>query len=192
MIQLENITLRRGVEDLLEDASLVVHAGQKIGLVGPNGCGKSSLFAMLLGELEPDTGEVRIPDDWTVAHMAQQIRELERPAIEYVLDGDTALRRAEREVAEADASGDGKRIAHAHQALDDSQGFDAPARAGALLNGLGFRDNPVGADSNPRSTDSADHSAIGIASHKESGSIHKKPSASSPAAGASGFRWRAR
>ena len=131
MIQLEHITLRRGVEDLLEDASLVVHAGQKVGLVGPNGCGKSSLFAMLLGELEPDTGEVRIPEDWTVAHLAQQIRELDRPAIEYVLDGDTALRRAEREVAEADASGDGERIAHAHQAFDDAQGFDAPARAGA-------------------------------------------------------------
>ncbi|HMB37622.1 MAG TPA: ATP-binding cassette domain-containing protein [Wenzhouxiangellaceae bacterium] len=138
MIQLEHITLRRGVEDLLEDASLTVHPGQKIGLVGPNGCGKSSLFAMLLGELEPDTGEVRIPDDWTVAHMAQQISELDRPAIEFVLDGDRALRRTEKAVADADASGDGERIAHAHQQFDDARGFDAPARAGALLNGLGF------------------------------------------------------
>jgi ATP-binding cassette, subfamily F, member 3 len=138
MIQLEHITLRRGVEDLLEEASLTVHAGQKIGLVGPNGCGKSSLFAMLLGELEPDTGEVRIPDEWTVAHMAQQISELDRPAIEFVLDGDTELRRAEREMTEADAAGDGERIAHAHQRFDDARGFDAPARAGALLNGLGF------------------------------------------------------
>ncbi|MBS3747689.1 MAG: ATP-binding cassette domain-containing protein [Wenzhouxiangellaceae bacterium] len=138
MIQLEHITLRRGVEVLLEDTSLTVHAGQKIGLVGPNGCGKSSLFALLLGELEPDTGEVRIPDEWTVAHMAQQIRELDRPAIEYVLDGDTTLRAAEREVAEADASGDGERIARAHQQYDDARGFDARARAGALLNGLGF------------------------------------------------------
>ena len=138
MIQLEHITLRRGVEDLLEDASLTVHASQKIGLVGPNGCGKSSLFAMLLGELEPDTGEVRIPDEWTVAHMAQQISELDRPAIEFVLDGDRALRRAEKAVADADAAGDGERIAHAHQQFDDARGFDAPARAGALLNGLGF------------------------------------------------------
>jgi len=138
MIQLEHITLRRGVEVLLDDASLTVHAGQKIGLVGPNGSGKSSLFALLLGELEPDTGELRIPAEWTVAHMAQQIRELDRPAIEYVLDGDRALRRAEREVADADACGDGERIAHAHQLLDDAQGFDARARAGALLNGLGF------------------------------------------------------
>ena len=138
MIQLEHITLRRGVEDLLVDSSLTVHAGQKIGLVGPNGCGKSSLFAMLLGELDPDTGDVRIPDDWTVAHMAQQISELDRPAIEFVLDGDRALRRAEKAVADADASGDGARIAHAHQQFDDARGFDAPARAGALLNGLGF------------------------------------------------------
>ena len=138
MIQLEHITLRRGIEDLLEDASLTVHAGQKIGLVGPNGCGKSSLFAMLLGELEPDTGELRIPDDWTVAHMAQQISELDRPAIEFVLDGDRQLRRAEKAVADADASDDGERIAHAHQQFDDARGFDAPARAGALLNGLGF------------------------------------------------------
>ena len=138
MIQLEHITLRRGVEDLLVDASLTVHAGQKIGLVGPNGCGKSSLFALLLGELEPDTGEVRIPEEWTVAHMAQQISELERPALEFVLDGDRALRRAEKAMAEADASGDGERIAHAHQQFDDARGFDAPARAGALLNGLGF------------------------------------------------------
>jgi len=148
MIQLEHITLRRGVEDLLVDASLTVHAGQKIGLVGPNGCGKSSLFAMLLGELEPDTGEVRIPDDWTVAHMAQQISELDRPAIEYVLDGDRALRRAEKAVADADASGAGERIAHAHQQFDDARGFDAPARAGVLLNGLGFaaaeHEKPVG------------------------------------------------
>ena len=125
MIQLEHITLRRGVEDLLVDASLTVHAGQKIGLVGPNGCGKSSLFALLLGELEPDTGEVRIPEEWTVAHMAQQISELERPALEFVLDGDRALRRAEKAMAEADASGDGERIAHAHQQFDDARGFDA-------------------------------------------------------------------
>ena len=138
MIRLSNVTLRRGTEPLLEHADLTVHPGEKIGLVGPNGCGKSSLFALLLGRLEADTGEVRIPRDWIVAHMAQQIIELERSALDYVLDGDERLRAAEAEVAAADASGDGERIAHAHQALDDARGFDAPARAGALLNGLGF------------------------------------------------------
>ena len=138
MIQLENITLRRGAEALLVDADLTVHAGQKIGLVGANGSGKSSLFALLLGRLEADAGTLRIPRDWTVAHMAQQITELDRSALDYVLDGDTAYRAAEAEVAAADESGDGERIAHAHQAFDDARGFDAPARAGALLNGLGF------------------------------------------------------
>ncbi len=138
MIQLENITLRRGVEPLLEQASLAVHAGQKIGLVGANGCGKSSLFALLLGRIESDAGRLRIPGDWTVAHMAQQITELDRSALDYVLDGDARFRAAEAEVADADAAGDGERIAHAHQAFDDARGFDARARAGALLNGLGF------------------------------------------------------
>ncbi|MDT8438867.1 MAG: ATP-binding cassette domain-containing protein [Wenzhouxiangellaceae bacterium] len=138
MIRLDAITLRRGPEVLLDGADLTVHPGQKIGLVGANGAGKSSLFAALLGELEVDAGRLSIPTDWTVAHMAQQIDDLERPAIEFVLDGDTRLRTAEREVAAADASGDGERIAHAHQALDDAGGFDARARAGSLLNGLGF------------------------------------------------------
>ncbi len=138
MIQLENITLRRGIEPLLVETSLTVHAGQKVGLVGANGCGKSSLFAMLLGRIESDAGRLRIPSDWTVAHMAQQITELDRSALDYVLDGDVRFRAAEAEVEAADASGDGERIAHAHQAFDDAQGFDAPARAGALLNGLGF------------------------------------------------------
>ncbi|NKI35331.1 ATP-binding cassette domain-containing protein [Wenzhouxiangella sp. XN79A] len=149
MIQIENITLRRGLEPLLVDANLTVHAGQKIGLVGANGCGKSSLFALLLGRIDADTGTLRIPKDWTVAHMAQQITELDRSALDYVLDGDARFRAAEAEVEAADASGDGERIAHAHQGFDDAQGFDAPARAGALLNGLGFsadeHDKAVGA-----------------------------------------------
>ncbi|MFN2333705.1 MAG: ATP-binding cassette domain-containing protein [Wenzhouxiangellaceae bacterium] len=138
MIQLEHITLRRGPEALLEESELVVHAGQKIGLVGPNGSGKSSLFALLLGELEADSGSVRIPADWTVAHMAQQIRELDRPAIEFVLDGDTRLRRAEQHIEQAEAGSDGQAIADAHQQFADAGGYDSRARAGALLNGLGF------------------------------------------------------
>ncbi|MGK7294876.1 MAG: ATP-binding cassette domain-containing protein, partial [Candidatus Wenzhouxiangella sp. M2_3B_020] len=85
-----------------------------------------------------DAGDVHVPADWTVAHMAQQIRELDRPAIDFVLDGDERLRAAERAVAEADAAGDGEAIARAHQHYDDAGGFDARARAGALLAGLGF------------------------------------------------------
>jgi len=138
MIRLTHITLRRGTEPLLEHADLTVHAGRKIGLVGPNGCGKSSLFALLLGEVDADAGDVHVPADWTVAFMAQQIRELDRKAIEFVLDGDARLRAAEFAVTEADRAGDGDAIAHAHQELADAGGFDARARAGALLDGLGF------------------------------------------------------
>ena len=138
MIRLSQVTLRRGTEPLLEHADLAVHGGQKIGLVGPNGCGKSSLFALLLGEIDADAGDVQVPADWTVAFMAQQIRELDRPAIEFVLDGDARLRAAEFAVIEADRSGDGEAIARAHQQLADAGGFDARARAGALLDGLGF------------------------------------------------------
>jgi ATP-binding cassette subfamily F protein 3 len=138
MIRLSQVTLRRGTEPLLEDADLTVHAGQKIGLVGPNGCGKSSLFALLLGEIDADAGDVHVPAEWAVAFMAQQIRALDRPAIEFVLDGDARLRAAEFAVMDADAAGDGEAIAHAHQQLADAGGFDARARAGALLNGLGF------------------------------------------------------
>jgi ATP-binding cassette subfamily F protein 3 len=138
MIRLDTITLRRGPEVLLEGASLTVHPGQKLGLVGANGAGKSSLFAALLGRLEVDAGAIAIPSDWTVAHMAQQIDDLDRTAIEFVLDGDVRLRRAEAELTAADDSGDGERIAHAHQEFDEAGGFDARARAGNLLNGLGF------------------------------------------------------
>jgi len=138
MIRLDSITLRRGPEVLLEGASLTVHPGQKIGMVGANGAGKSSLFAALLGQIDVDAGSIAIPTDWIVAHMAQQIDDLDRPALEFVLDGDVRLRRAEAELVAADTSGDGERIAHAHQEFDDAAGFDARARAGNLLNGLGF------------------------------------------------------
>ncbi|MEM1080193.1 MAG: ATP-binding cassette domain-containing protein [Pseudomonadota bacterium] len=138
MIQLDRITLRRGPEVLLDQTSLVVHSGQKVGLVGANGCGKSSLFALLLGELDCDQGRAQMPSDWNVAHMAQQITELDRPAIEFVLDGDAPLRAAQLHVTQAEQDGEGERIAAAHQALDDAGGYDARARAGALLNGLGF------------------------------------------------------
>jgi ATP-binding cassette, subfamily F, member 3 len=148
MIQLSNITLRHGPEPLLEDASATVYPGHKVGLIGANGSGKTSLFNLLLGRLSVDAGEVSIPDDWTISHMAQEITELERPAIEYVIDGDERLRAVEREVEQAEASGDGKAIGAAHTHLSDVGGYTARARAGSLLSGLGFaadsHENPVG------------------------------------------------
>ena len=148
MIQLSNITLRHGPEPLLEEASATVYPGHKVGLIGANGSGKTSLFNLLLGQLSVDGGEVSIPADWTVAYMAQEITALERPAIEYVIDGDERLRSAEREVEQSEASGDGEAIGEAHTLLADVGGYTARARAGSLLSGLGFaadsHENAVG------------------------------------------------
>lgn len=138
MIQLSDITLRHGPEALLESTSATLYPGHKVGLIGANGSGKTSLFRLLLGEIELDGGALSLPGDWTLAHMAQEIDNLDRLAIDYVTDGDQRLRSAERAVAAADASGDGHAIAEAHAELAEAGGYDAHARAGALLNGLGF------------------------------------------------------
>jgi len=139
MIQISDLTLRHGPEALLEGADATIFAGHKVGLIGPNGCGKSSLFSLLQGRLGADTGEVQRPADWTLAAMAQTINELDRLAIDYVIDGDERLRAAERAVAASERDGDGQAIAHAHAELDEAGGYTAHARAGSLLNGLGFK-----------------------------------------------------
>jgi ATP-binding cassette, subfamily F, member 3 len=138
MIQISDLTLRHGPEPLLEATSATIFPGHKVGLIGANGSGKTSLFNLFLGRLAADDGELSIPADWTVAHMAQEITELDRPAIEYVIDGDQRLRAAEAEVAKADSQGDGQAIARTHAELEDAGGYTARARAGGLLNGLGF------------------------------------------------------
>ena len=138
MIQLSQITLRRGTEVLLEATSATVFPGHKAGLVGANGTGKSSLFALLRGDLSLDAGECSLPGDWVIAHMAQEFTDLDRPAIEFVMDGDAGLRAAERAVEEAEADGDGHAIARAHARYENANGYTARARAGELLNGLGF------------------------------------------------------
>ncbi len=138
MIDLRNITLRRGAEPLLEGASATIQPGNKIGLIGANGSGKSSLLALLRGTLATDHGEAYVPADWEIAWMAQEAPAGEASALDYVLDGDRALRAAEQEVAAAEASGDGHRIANAHARFEAAEGYSARARAGELLHGLGF------------------------------------------------------
>ena len=138
VITLRTVTLRRAAKLLLDAAELALRPGERIGVVGPNGCGKSSLFALLRGELHPDGGDVELPPGWTIAHLAQETTVLDRPAIEFVIDGDAPLRRAERELAEADAAADGERIAAAHEGYAHLDGYAARARAAALLDGLGF------------------------------------------------------
>lgn len=149
MIQLRNVTLRRGSEPLLEGSSLTVHAGSRLGLIGANGAGKSTLFALLRGEITVDAGEWSLPTQWTIAHLAQETPGLSTPAIEHVLDGDTRLRQAEAEVSAAEQTGDGERIGHAYASLEAAGGYDARPRASALMHGLGFaaevQEKPVAA-----------------------------------------------
>ena len=143
MITLRDITLRRGVKVVLQSANLVLQPGEKVGLIGRNGAGKSSLFAMLTHKLQADQGEVEIPPRWRVGEVAQDMPETEQGATDFVLDGDIPLVAAQHQLAAAEAmnggEGDGEAIAHAHLALDEAGAFDARSRAQALLQGLGFK-----------------------------------------------------
>ena len=132
------MTLARGSRRLIEDASLQVHAGWRLGVVGANGSGKSSLFALLRGELHAETGECDVPRDWRIASVAQETPPLAQPALEFVLDGDEELRAVERSIAAADAAHDGHRLAELHARLESIDGYAARARAAGLLAGLGF------------------------------------------------------
>ncbi|AEV26419.1 MULTISPECIES: ABC-F family ATP-binding cassette domain-containing protein [Azospira] len=138
MITLKNIVLRRGTKVVLDRASVTINPGEKVGLVGRNGAGKSSLFALLNGNLHEDGGDVSIPSQWRMAQVAQDMPETEQSATDFVIEGDTVLLAAQQEVAAAEASDDGMRMAHAYTALYDAGAHDAPARAQALILGLGF------------------------------------------------------
>lgn len=138
MIRLQNLTLQRGPQRLLEGAELTLHAGHKAGLIGANGAGKSSLFALLRGEIGPDAGDCSLPPDWRIAHMRQEVDNLERLAVDYVLDGDSHLRQVQRDLQAAEAAHDGAAIARLHSDLDSADGYTADARARKLLAGLGF------------------------------------------------------
>ena len=138
MIRLSQVTLRRGAKVLLEGADVSLNPGDKIGLIGANGSGKSSLFAVLRDELHADQGEVDFPARWRVAHVAQETSALDCPALEYAIDGDTTLRRLESELADAEAADDGIRIGELHAAMGDADAYTVRSRAEQLLHGLGF------------------------------------------------------
>ena len=147
MIRFTQLTLRRGVKVLIEAADAALNPGDKIGLIGANGTGKSSLFALLRNEIQADQGQVDFPARWRVAYVAQETPALECPAIEYAMDGDTTLRRLERELAKAEEANDGERIGEIYGELGDADAYTARSRAERLLNGLGFShqqmDQPV-------------------------------------------------
>ncbi|TCS39553.1 ATP-binding cassette subfamily F protein 3 [Paucimonas lemoignei] len=142
MIRFLNVSLIRGVKPLLENAEATLNPGDKIGLIGDNGAGKSSLFAVLRGELHADQGEVDFPAKWRVAHVAQETPALARPAIEYAIDGDANLRRLESELAELESRSDhaehGEKLGEIHAALADADAYTVRSRAEQLLTGLGF------------------------------------------------------
>jgi ATP-binding cassette subfamily F protein 3 len=145
VIQFRNLALARGARRLIEDATLQINAGWRVGLVGANGSGKSSLFALLRGELHADRGDCEVPVRWSIASVAQETPALDTPALDYVLDGDIELRSIERELAvlessEEDSAEHGHSLAELHMRLAEIDGYSAKARAASLLSGLGFAD----------------------------------------------------
>ncbi|HEV7779136.1 MAG TPA: ATP-binding cassette domain-containing protein [Luteibacter sp.] len=138
MISFRHFALRRGSRLLLSDIDLTLQSGWRLGVIGRNGCGKSSLFAALKGEVEPDLGELEVPARLRLAAVDQETPALPDPAIEYVLGGDVEVAAAIREEARAADAGDHEAVAAAHMRIEELNGYDAHARAGRLLHGLGF------------------------------------------------------
>ena len=139
MLNFTNLSLRRGPRLLFEQASFAIYPGHKVGLTGANGCGKSSLFALLRDELHADGGEFSMPPKWVIAHVAQETPALERSAIDYVLDGDAELREVEAQLESAVLADDGHRQGELHARLENIDGYTARSRAARLLHGLGFK-----------------------------------------------------
>ncbi|TAL93471.1 MAG: ATP-binding cassette domain-containing protein [Paraburkholderia sp.] len=138
MIRFNQFTLARGTKPLFEQTSFTLNPGEKAGLVGANGAGKSTLFAVLRGELHADGGDFAMPPSWQIAHVAQETPAADKTALAWTLDGDAALRAIEAHIAAASAAHDGAAEGEAHAAFADADGYTAPARAEALLLGLGF------------------------------------------------------
>lgn len=137
MINLTNIRLQMGHKTLLEDANLRIYPGHKVGVIGANGCGKSTLFKLLLGLVASDAGDCAIPSDWRIAHMAQETSNSQRSALDFVLDGDTELRQLQHNIDNA-GDADGEKLGLWYSRMEEIDGYSASARAGQLLSGLGF------------------------------------------------------
>ena len=138
MITIRNLTLRRGTKVVLHNASATLNPGEKVGLIGRNGAGKSSLFALLAGRLHADAGDVDLPPRWLLAEVAQAMPETGQGASDFVLEGDVRLMQAQAALDAAEAADDGHAMAEAHHQLAEAGAFDARPRAQALLMGLGF------------------------------------------------------
>jgi ATP-binding cassette subfamily F protein 3 len=139
MIAFRNFALRRGERLLLSDVDLALHAGSRVGVIGRNGCGKSSLFAAIMGEVEADRGDIDLSAKLRIASVSQETPSLPDPAIDFVVSGDTEVHAILQAETVAMAAEDWDAVAAAHQKLAEINGYDATARAGRLLHGLGFR-----------------------------------------------------
>lgn len=144
MISIQQISLQRGQNFLLEGASAVIHPGQKVGLIGKNGCGKSSLFGLFNQYLQVDAGELHIPNNWVIANVKQETPALEQTAIEYIIDGDQEYRQIELSIAKAEQEQAqvqaGEKLAQLYEKMEHVDGYTIYARAGQLLAGLGFNE----------------------------------------------------
>jgi ATP-binding cassette subfamily F protein 3 len=142
MIRFQQVSLMRGIKPLLENVDVTLNPGDKIGLIGANGAGKSSLFGLLRGELHADLGSIDFPAKWRMAYVAQETPPLDRPALEYAIDGDVTLRRLEDELAflesEPESSANGILIGELYSALADADAYTVRSRGEQLLTGLGF------------------------------------------------------
>jgi ATP-binding cassette subfamily F protein 3 len=143
VLQLNQISLRRGTRLLFGNANLTVHPGQRLGLVGANGCGKTSLFAMLQNQLDPDEGEVYIPAKTVIAQVEQETPALSRCALDFVIDGDKELRTLQAELEQAQETGKDEALPHIYEQIENIDGYRAEQRAARMLNGLGFRDDDI-------------------------------------------------
>jgi len=138
MLSARDLTLRRGADPLFEKVNFTIFRGERVGLTGANGAGKSSLFAALSGELAPDSGDIELPASLKIAHVEQEVSALDRPAIEFVLDGDAELRRVMSAIEDAERRDAAMELAELYASLDAIDGYRAPARAAAIMHGLGF------------------------------------------------------
>ena len=143
MIQFSDVSLLRGTKQLLKDANAVIYPGHKAGLIGANGCGKSTLFALIRGELQTDQGDFSIPKSWQIVSVAQETPAVERSAIDYVIDGDKHYRQLQEQLREAEHAQQGEKIAHLHSLLEQAGAYDIESRAATILAGLGFANHAM-------------------------------------------------
>jgi ATP-binding cassette subfamily F protein 3 len=140
MIKLQGLSLQRGIKTLIDNANVEIYAKQKAAIIGPNGCGKSSLFSLLLNQISADAGECSITKQWRVVAISQYIDDTQRTTLDYVIDGDAHLRQVQKALLDAEQANDGAAIASLHEKLEHAGAYDVNARAATILAGLGFTD----------------------------------------------------